>query len=84
LEAIACRGHHCCGSRSENGPDHDVAGVVNAGVGSRVGDGAGQQSDRHGQARQVPADGVGERKRRSCVPGRERGRSRHWYVAGCR
>jgi hypothetical protein len=82
-ETVACRGHHCCGSGSENGPDHDVAGIVHAGMDARVGDPAGQKSDRHGQAWQVPAEGIGEGKRRRRVR-RERGRFRHRYVAARR
>ena len=69
-EAVACRDHHCRRSGAQNGSDYHVAGIVHAGVDSRVGDPAREQSDRDGQAWQLSADGVGERERRRCVSGR--------------
>jgi hypothetical protein len=55
---------------------------VHADVDARVGDGGGEQPDRHRQLRKVPADGIGERERRRGVAGRERAGFGHPDLAG--
>ena len=70
-DRVAGRRHHGGRSRSDYGSDHHIAGVVHAGMHSRVGHPAGKESDRYGQPRQMPTDGVREGKSRRRVTGRE-------------
>ena len=51
-QRVARRCHHCGCSGSDNGADHHVARVVDAGVNSRMGHRPRQQPDRHGDPRQ--------------------------------
>ncbi len=58
------RGDDRRGAGAHDRANDHVARVVHAGVDTRVGDTGREQPDRHGQPREVAADGVGEREGR--------------------
>ena len=75
--AVACGRHHGRRSGSDDRAQHHITRVVHPGVDSRVGHRTGEQPDRHCQPRVVPPHGIGERKGRRGVAGRERRGLRH-------
>jgi hypothetical protein len=72
---------HCRRRPSDQGADRrtcdDVAWVVDAGVNARERHNRGGRPQRHPESGHHSPDRDGERRRRCCVAGRERGRRRH-------
>jgi hypothetical protein len=66
-EAVVCRRDHRGCSSPDDGTDHRITWVVHVGMHARVGDAAGEQSQRYGQAWDVTPDGVREREGRCGV-----------------
>ena len=80
-EAIAGRRDHCGNRRADYRAHHHIARVVHTDVDPRVGNGARQEPDRHGELGEVPAHRVGEGEARRGVPRRERRGRRHADLA---
>jgi hypothetical protein len=75
--AVEEAAHRLPGSRADERPCDRVARIVHSSVHARVGDAAGQELDRYGGPRAVPAYGRGERERGRRMAGRERRRCWH-------